>query len=125
MSSGSSLRSTATAISLSAGDGSVTAFGDARFHGSLAGKKVGPVVGMALDPAGGYWLVTAAGQVFSFGGAVGHGSLSGKTPSSTIVSMASTPAGNGYWLVAADGHVYNFGAAKNLGNAPSATAIAL
>lgn len=58
-------------------DGSVYAFGDAPFHGSLPGLGVtpaAPIVSMAATPdGGGYWLLGADGGVFCFGNATMHG----------------------------------------------------
>ncbi|MHB8189110.1 MAG: putative Ig domain-containing protein [Ferrimicrobium sp.] len=84
-----------------------------------------PVVGIATDPAGGYWMAAKDGGVFNFGAATFHGStytygitgLTGSRPlNAPIVGMAATPHGNGYWLVAADGGIFNFGSAKFYGS---------
>src|SRR5205807_1986670 len=52
-------------------DGSVSAYGDARFFGSMGGQPLNePVVGMAPTPSGqGYWLAAADGGIFNFGDA--------------------------------------------------------
>ena len=50
-----------------AADGGVFSFGDALFQGSMGGHPLNkPVVGMAGNGAGGYWLVASDGGVFSF-----------------------------------------------------------
>ena len=104
-------------ISCSA-DGSVTTYGDAAFHGSMAGRGLSrPIVGCAEDPAtGGYWLVAADGGVFSFG-APYHGSTGGQRLAQPVVGMTATPSGGGYWLVASDGGVFSFGNAPFEGSA--------
>ena len=95
-------------------NGSIYAFGDAGFHGSMGGRRLNrPIVGMAARPDGlGYWLVASDGGIFSFGNARFHGSTGAITLNSPIVGMASTPTGNGYWLVAGDGGVFTFGDAR-------------
>ncbi len=84
-----------------------------------------PVVAIATDPAGGYWMAAKDGGVFNFGNAAFHGStysygitgLGGSHPlNAPIVGMAATPHGNGYWLVAADGGIFDFGSAKFYGS---------
>jgi len=53
-----------------ASDGGVFSFGDAHFQGSMGGMHLNkPVVGMAQNTVGGYWLVASDGGVFSFGAA--------------------------------------------------------
>jgi TM2 domain-containing membrane protein YozV len=109
---------TAVGYWLTAADGGVFSFGDARFYGSMGGKPlVEPVVGMAATPdAGGYWLVAADGGVFSFGDARFYGSMGGKPLVEPVVGMAATPDAGGYWLVAADGGVFSFGDARFYGS---------
>ncbi len=91
-------------------DGGVFSFGDAKFYGSMGGKRLdAPVVGMAAMPTdGGYWLVAADGGVFSFGDAKFYGSMGGKRLDSPVVGMAADPATGGYWEVASDGGVFSF-----------------
>jgi hypothetical protein len=102
-------------------DGAVSAFGDARWYGSLPEAKAkasGGVVGIARTyDAHGYWLAAADGAVFGFGDARDYGSLAAKgvTPAGPVVGIAATPKGNGYWLLSAGGHVYGFGGAHVLG----------
>ena len=87
-----------------AADGGVFPFGDAVFHGSMAGQALSaPVVAMVADPAtSGYWLVGADGQVYAFG-APDLGSTAGVALNAPVVGMAATADGQGYWLVGADG----------------------
>jgi hypothetical protein len=91
--------------------GSIYAFGDAPFHGSLGGQRLNkPIVGMAATPSGGgYWLVASDGGIFCFGDARFHGSTGAIRLNQPIVGMAATPSGNGYWLVASDGGIFCFG----------------
>jgi hypothetical protein len=50
-----------------ASDGGIFTYGNAKFHGSAAGKSTAPVVGVALDRAtGGYWQTASDGGVFTF-----------------------------------------------------------
>ena len=70
-----------------------------------------PVVGMAADPGGGYWLVASDGGVFSFG-APFYGSTGALALSKPVVGIAALPGGGGYWLVGADGGVFTFGGAN-------------
>ncbi|MGD0882116.1 MAG: SpoIID/LytB domain-containing protein, partial [Acidimicrobiales bacterium] len=60
-------------------DGSVVAFGDASYVGSMSGDTlVAPVVSMARTPDGkGYWEVASDGGIFSFGDAHFYGSMGG------------------------------------------------
>jgi hypothetical protein len=104
---------------LAAADGGVFSFGDAGFHGSMAGIGLNaPVVSIAATPDGnGYWLAAADGGVFSFGDAGFHGSVAGICLNAPVVSIAATPDGNGYWLAAADGVVFSFGDAPYFGTA--------
>ena len=95
-------------------DGSVYAWGDAKFHGSASGHPLSnPVVGMAATPdGGGYWLVASDGGIFPFGDATFHGSTGAVHLNQPIVGMAATPDGGGYWLVASDGGIFSFGDAS-------------
>jgi hypothetical protein len=56
---------------LTASDGGIFAFGDARFFGSMGGQPLSkPVVGIASTPSGGgYWLTASDGGIFAFGDA--------------------------------------------------------
>ena len=99
--------------------GAVEAFGDAEFHGSMAGKPLNhPIVGISPTPSGaGYWLVASDGGVFSFGDARFLGSMGGTKLVAPITGIATTPSGNGYWMAAGDGGVFSFGDARFLGAA--------
>jgi hypothetical protein len=99
-------------------NGSIYAFGDAAFFGSMGGRRLNrPVVGMAARPDGlGYWLVATDGGIFTFGSARFRGSTGAIALNSPIVGMAATPSGNGYWLVAGDGGVFCFGDARFFGS---------
>ena len=89
---------------------------------SRAGARAGgpavdsPVAGVAAGPAGGYWLVTAAGGVYPFGAASSQGSAAGVALASPVVGMAPTADGAGYWLGAADGGVFAYGDARFAGS---------
>jgi hypothetical protein len=100
-------------------DGGVYTFGDARYYGSMGGRRLNqPIVGMAATPTGhGYWLVARDGGIFSFGDAMYHGSTGGLKLNQPIVAMTSTATGSGYWMVARDGGVFTFGDARYLGSA--------
>lgn len=100
-------------------DGSVFHYGDAGFHGSLAGKALNqPVVGLIPGP-GGYWLVAADGGVFCFGVPF-YGSLGGKTLNAPIIGGGAAADGKGYELYARDFGVFAFGDAPYFGNAIAA-----
>ena len=99
-------------------NGSVYAFGDAAFFGSMGGQRLNkPIVAMAARPDGlGYWLVASDGGVFTFGNARFFGSTGAIVLNQPIVGMASTPTGRGYWMVASDGGVFCFGDARFFGS---------
>ncbi|MHB1504270.1 MAG: fibronectin type III domain-containing protein [Acidimicrobiales bacterium] len=67
-----------------------------------------PIVGAALSPGGGYWLVGADGGIFALGGAPFYGSMGGIPLNKPVVGMAADPATGGYWEVAADGGIFSF-----------------
>lgn len=101
--------------------GSVLAFGDARYWGSMLGTPLNePANRIAPHPNGkGYWFAAKDGGVFSFGHVAFHGSIPGiGVDADTIVGIDSTPSGNGYWLVAKDGGVFAFGDAGFFGAMP-------
>ncbi len=81
-------------------------------------------------PAGGYWLMSAAGQVSAFGDARNQGSLHTRH-AGTVVGMAASPTNRGYDLVTSEGRVFVFGDARFWGDATNlylaapVTAIAL
>ena len=95
-----------------AANGSVYAFGDAKYSGSRGGLWIdGAVVGIAVDPTtGGYWVVTSRGAVYAED-APDYGSPATHHLPSPIVAMAAAPHGSGYWLAASNGRVYSYGAA--------------
>jgi hypothetical protein len=90
--------------------GGVHAFGDAVFHGSVAGHRLAqPVVGMASTPSGkGYWLVAADGGIFTFGDAAFDGSTGNVRLAQPIEGMSAYDKTGGYRFVAADGGVFDF-----------------
>ncbi len=70
-----------------------------------------PIVGIAADSAGGYWLVDRAGDVFASVGAVDAGqpgSLPGGT-GSTVVGIVASADGGGCLVIAQDGVVFACG----------------
>lgn len=79
-----------------------------------------PFVGIAADPAGGFWLATSDGGVYSYNGAGFFGSAYGARLAAPVVGIAATPTGHGYWLTAADGGVFGFGDARFFGSAAGA-----
>ncbi len=105
---------------LTATDGGVFAFGDARFFGSTGAITLNkPIVGIAATAPGrpgGYRLVASDGGIFAFGDARFFGSTGAIRLNRPMVGMASTPSGNGYWLVASDGGVFAFGDARFFGS---------
>lgn len=94
-----------------AADGGVFCYGDAKFFGSMGGKKLNsPIVGMALRPQDdGYLLVGADGGIFAFGKAPFYGSMGGKKLNAPVVDAEFDAEGDGYWLLAADGGIFTFG----------------
>jgi hypothetical protein len=94
-----------------ASDGSIFAFGDAGFEGSMGGQHLNaPVVGMAATPDGnGYWLVSSDGGIFDYGDAGFYGSTGSIALNRPIVGLATTADGQGYWEVASDGGIFAFG----------------
>ncbi len=112
---------------LAGADGGVFAFGDARFHGSMAGTTLNaPIVSIAATPDGGGYLLTAAdGGVFAFGDARFFGSASTamqvnaiSDDGTVIVGSDITNDGGGYWEVGSDGGTFAFGDAQYLGSLP-------
>ena len=98
-----------------AADGSVYAFGNAKYRGSRGGQPTdGAVVGIAVNPlSGGYWIATSQGAVYAEG-APNWGSAAGLKLASPIVSIAAWPNGAGYWLAAQNGDVYSYGLGRRL-----------
>ncbi|MDQ3945667.1 MAG: hypothetical protein M3357_11040, partial [Actinomycetota bacterium] len=103
---------------LTASDGGIFAFGDAKFAGSTGDRTLNkPVVGMAPTPSGkGYWLAASDGGIFAFGDALFYGSTGNVALNKPIVGIAAHPTGRGYWLVASDGGIFAFGDAKFYGS---------
>ena len=76
---------------LAGADGSVHAFGDAKFFGSDAGVQLSkPIVAIAVVDDQGYRLVAADGGIFDFGADRFWGSLSGAESNSPIAAMGAT-----------------------------------
>jgi hypothetical protein len=90
-----------------ASDGGIFAFGDARFFGSMGGKKLNaPVQSLVPDGDGeGYWLVASDGGIFAFN-APFRGSMGGRPLNKPVSGMV--PFGNGYLMVGEDGGIFNF-----------------
>jgi hypothetical protein len=61
---------------MTAEDGGVFAFGNAKFYGSMAGRPLsGHITGMSVTASGrGYWLNGCDGGIFAFGDALFYGS---------------------------------------------------
>jgi len=108
---------------LTAGDGGIFNYGDARFFGSTGNLRLNkPIVGMAgTAHDAGYWMVASDGGIFAFGDSVFYGSTGGLTLNKPIVAMTPTPDGKGYWLVASDGGVFAFGDAGFYGSTGALT----
>ena len=102
---------------LASSDGSVFAYGDARFLGAPGGNLRQPIADLAATPSGqGYWLAGEDGGVFAYGDAPFAGSLGHLRLNVSVTGIAATPTGQGYWLVAQDGGVFAFGDAPFLGS---------
>ncbi|MGH2721028.1 MAG: FG-GAP repeat domain-containing protein, partial [Actinomycetota bacterium] len=86
---------------LTAADGGIFAFCEAKFLGSTGNIRLAqPIVGMTPTPTGkGYWLVARDGGLFAFGDAAFHGSTGNMKLAQPIVGMTPTPTGKGYWMV--------------------------
>lgn len=111
---------------LAQANGTVHAFGDAKFYGSLpAGKaSASRIVGIARTYSGhGYWLVAADGHIFTFGDAHDYGSApDNPATEGPVTGMAVSPDGKGYWVLTTSGHVFGFGDAKPMGDPTPADA---
>jgi peptidoglycan/xylan/chitin deacetylase (PgdA/CDA1 family) len=89
-------------------NGKVASFGVAA-HGSDAGRLPAQVtaVGLASDPAGGYWILLSTGGVDAFG-APSLGSLAHRVPAGSLVTGIAATPGGGYLILASDGLVRSF-----------------
>jgi subtilisin family serine protease len=99
-------------------DGSVRAYGWARWYGDLANTShTGHIVAGARTPDGhGYWLAGSDGAVYSFGNARYYGGMYPRHLNGSIVGIAATPTGKGYVLLGSDGGIFTFGDAKFYGS---------
>ena len=71
-------------------NGSVFAFGDAKYYGSNTGPEAHGTVGVAVPISGpGYYIVDADGAVTALGGAPAWGSAPDVTAKSPVVAMAT------------------------------------
>jgi len=114
---------------ITAADGGVFAYGDARWLGSVpqvlpAGVRLAePVVDAVPTTGTGYWLIASDGGVFAYGDAPWFGSIPqvlapGVKLAAPIVAGAATPTNRGYWLLGADGGIFSFGDATYFGSVP-------
>ena len=100
--------------------GTVTAFGDAVAHGSVAAGDLddGELVStLSSTPSGeGYWIFTDRGRALPFGDATDipdlvdiglSGILNGP-----IIDSVATPSGQGYYMIGSDGGVFSLGDAE-------------
>ena len=85
-------------------NGSVYSFGDAGYHGGMAGRHLAaPITGSESTPSGN------DGGIFSFGDAAFWGSTGAMRLNKPVNGMERTTDGRGYWLVADDGGIFTFG----------------
>ena len=72
-----------------ASDGGIFTFGNAVFQGSMGNRHLNqPIVGMASNSAGGYWMVASDGGIFTFGDASFYGSTGSIRLALPIVGMS-------------------------------------
>jgi hypothetical protein len=92
-------------------NGSIYSFGNAAYHGGMAGHHLNaPITGAEATATGnGYWQLGRDGGIFSFGDATFHGSTGGIHLNKPVNGMERTTSGHGYWLVADDGGIFSFG----------------
>jgi hypothetical protein len=94
-------------------DGGVFTFGDAKYWGSLGGKKhtaAHDVIAIVPTVDGhGYWLCDASGVVTAFGDALKLPSLLPSKATVPIVGFAVLHDQRGAWVVNADGVVFHLG----------------
>jgi hypothetical protein len=95
-------------------NGSVYSFGNAAYHGGMAGRHLNaPITGSEATVSGnGYWQLGRDGGIFSFGDAAFHGSTGAMHLNSPVLDMTATADGHGFWMVAGDGGIFTFGDAS-------------
>jgi hypothetical protein len=98
-----------------ASDGGIFAFGDAKFYGSMGGKKLNaPVQSLVPDGDGtGYWLVASDGGIFAFQ-ADFKGSMGGTKLNKPVTGMVRFA--DGYLMVGEDGGIFDFSTKPFLGS---------
>lgn len=103
---------------LTATDGGVFSYGDARFYGSMGGKPLNkPMVAIVATGTGsGYWTVAADGGVFAYGDAKPPAGnplpeMAARGRLNKPIVEATRSGANGLLLVAADGGVFALGGA--------------
>jgi hypothetical protein len=103
-------------------NGTVQAFGNAKFYGDLPRINVHAKDIVAIAPTyngQGYWLIGKDGGMFTFGNARFFGSIPGlHIHVHDIVGMVANSGGGGYLLVGDDGGVFTFGKARFFGSLP-------
>ncbi len=103
-------------------NGTVSAFGNAKFYGDLPRINVHAKDIVAIAPTfngHGYWLIGKDGGMFTFGNARFYGSIPGlHIHVHDIVGMVANAGGGGYLLVGDDGGVFTFGKARFYGSLP-------
>jgi Bacterial Ig-like domain (group 3) len=103
-------------------NGTVSAFGNAKFYGDLPSVHVHAKDIVAIAPTfdgHGYWLIGRDGGMFTFGDAHFHGSIPGlHIHVHDVVGMVANAGGGGYLLVGDDGGVFTFGKARFYGSLP-------
>jgi hypothetical protein len=92
-------------------DGSVRAFGTAKFKGDHPSLPTGEFVStISGTPSGnGYWLFTNRGRAIAYGDAQHFGDMSRAALNGPIVASIATPSGHGYYMVGSDGGIFSFG----------------
>jgi ribosomal protein L24E len=98
-----------------ASDGGIFAFGDARFAGSMGGRKLNaPVESLVPDADGaGYWLVASDGGIFAFD-APFRGSMGATLLNRPVTGMVRFD--DGYLMVGEDGGIFDFSCAAFAGS---------
>ncbi|MFN8037300.1 MAG: PQQ-binding-like beta-propeller repeat protein [Acidimicrobiia bacterium] len=106
-------------------DGSVYAFGAARYLGGagayLGAARAFGVAAVHLEPTPsghGYWIVDNLGRVYAFGDAgwLGNADRDAFDPGELVSSLSATPSGHGYWIFTTRGRVLRFGDAGSYGD---------